>query len=77
MNPRLSALQPYAFERLRALLQGVTPNPGLRPINLSIGEPKHATPALIRNALTDALDGLAVYPATAGTPALREVCLVG
>jgi len=72
MNPRLSALQPYAFERLRALLQGVTPNPGLRPINLSIGEPKHATPALIRNALTDALDGLAVYPATAGTPALRE-----
>ena len=72
MNPRLSALQPYAFERLRALLQGVTPNPGLRPINLSIGEPKHPTPALIRNALTDALDGLAVYPATAGTLALRE-----
>jgi N-succinyldiaminopimelate aminotransferase len=72
MNPRLSALQPYAFERLRALLQGVTPNAGLRPINLSIGEPKHPTPALIRNALTDALDGLAVYPATAGTPALRE-----
>ena len=72
MNPRLSALQPYAFERLRVLLHGVTPNPGLRPINLSIGEPKHPTPALIRNALTDALDGLAVYPATAGTPALRE-----
>lgn len=72
MNPRLPALQPYAFERLRALLRGVAPNPGLRPINLSIGEPKHPTPALVRNALTDALDGLAVYPATAGTPALRE-----
>jgi N-succinyldiaminopimelate aminotransferase len=72
MNPRLAALQPYAFERLRALLHGVTPNPELRPINLSIGEPKHATPSLIRDALTGALDGLAAYPATAGTPALRE-----
>ena len=72
MNPRLGALQPYAFERLRALLHGVTPNPGMRPINLSIGEPKHPTPSLIRDALTGALDGLAAYPATAGTPALRE-----
>ncbi|MGA8007178.1 MAG: succinyldiaminopimelate transaminase [Burkholderiales bacterium] len=72
MNPRLAALQPYAFEKLRALLDGVDPNPKLRPINLSIGEPKHPTPALIREALTGALDGLAAYPATAGTPALRE-----
>jgi len=72
MNPRLAALQPYAFEKLRALLDGVEPNAKLRPINLSIGEPKHPTPALIREALTGALDGLAVYPATTGTPALRE-----
>ena len=72
MNPRLAALQPYAFEKLRALLDGVEPNPKLRPINLSIGEPKHPTPALIREAMTGALDGLAAYPATAGTPALRE-----
>ncbi len=72
MNPRLAALQPYAFEKLRALLDGVAPNPDLRPINLSIGEPKHPTPALIREALTSALDGLSAYPATAGTPALRK-----
>ena len=71
MNPRLAALQPYAFEKLRALLDGIEPNPDLRPINLSIGEPKHPTPALIRDALTSALDGLAAYPATVGTPALR------
>jgi N-succinyldiaminopimelate aminotransferase len=71
MNPRLAALQPYAFEKLRALLDGIEPNPDLRPINLSIGEPKHPTPALIRDALTGALDGLAAYPATVGTPALR------
>ncbi len=72
MNPLLSRLQPYPFEKLRALLAGHAPNGALRPINLSIGEPKHPTPALVKNALTAALDGLASYPATAGTPALRQ-----
>ncbi len=72
MNPRLDRLQVYPFERLRALLAGITPNPALRPIDLSIGEPKHATPALIKNALTAALDGLSAYPRTAGLPELRE-----
>ena len=72
MNPLLGRLQPYPFEKLRALLEGVTPNPALRPISLQIGEPKHATPELVKAALTASLEGLASYPATAGTPALRE-----
>lgn len=72
MNPLLGQLQPYPFEKLRALLEGVTANPALRPISLQIGEPKHATPALVKTALAGALDGLSAYPATAGTPALRE-----
>lgn len=72
MNPLLGRLQPYPFEKLRALLAGVTPNPALRPINLSIGEPKHPTPELIKAALAASLEGLSAYPATAGTPALRE-----
>jgi N-succinyldiaminopimelate aminotransferase len=71
MNPRLGRLHPYPFERLRALLDGVKP-PDVRPIRLSIGEPQHATPDLIRAALVAHLDGLAVYPATAGLPQLRE-----
>ena len=74
MNPLLSRLHPYPFERLRELARGVTPNPALRPISLGIGEPKHATPALILDALTSHLDGLAGYPATAGLPALRQAC---
>ncbi|TBO28754.1 succinyldiaminopimelate transaminase [Aquabacterium lacunae] len=74
MNPLLSKLQPYPFERLRGLTKGVTPNPALRAISLGIGEPKHATPAFIQQAITDNLDGLAAYPATAGEPALREAC---
>jgi len=72
VNPLLDKLQPYPFEKLRALLAGVTPNAAFPPINLSIGEPKHPTPALVKDALTQALDGLAAYPATAGLPALRQ-----
>ena len=70
MNSRLSQLQPYPFEKLRALLAGLTP--AGTPIRLSIGEPQHATPDLIRDALTGHLDGLSVYPTTAGCDRLRE-----
>lgn len=72
MNPRLKKLHAYPFERMGSLLAGVTPNPDLVPVNLSIGEPKHPTPAAITGALTAALGGLSAYPATAGTPALRD-----
>jgi N-succinyldiaminopimelate aminotransferase len=75
MNPLLSKLQPYPFERLRQLFASVTPNPAQRHISLGIGEPKHATPPFIMQAMTDALGtGLAGYPATAGEPALRQAC---
>lgn len=71
MNPNLERLHPYPFEKLRELLAGVTPPAGLAPIRLSIGEPRHPTPAFIKQALADSLDGLAVYPTTQGTDALR------
>lgn len=71
VNPRLDSLQPYPFEKLRALFKDVTPSGALKPISFGIGEPKHATPALIRDAVVAALDGLASYPATAGSDALR------
>ncbi len=72
MNPLLSKLQPYPFERLKQLFAGVTPNSKYRPISLGIGEPKHATPQLITDALIANMQGLSVYPPTAGEPALRE-----
>ncbi|MGS0892398.1 succinyldiaminopimelate transaminase [Burkholderia stagnalis] len=71
VNPRLDSLQPYPFEKLRALFKDVTPDASLTPISFGIGEPKHPTPALIRDAAVAALDGLAAYPATAGSDALR------
>jgi N-succinyldiaminopimelate aminotransferase len=72
LNPQLARLQPYPFERLRALFAEVTPNPAHPPINLSLGEPKHPTPALLLAALASGATGLANYPTTAGAPALRE-----
>jgi N-succinyldiaminopimelate aminotransferase len=72
LNPRLDTLQSYPFQKLTALLEGAKPNPALRPIPLYIGEPKHPTPEFIKRALTENLSGLAAYPATAGTPELRE-----
>lgn len=72
MNRFLESLNPYPFERLRELLKGVVPSPAHSAISLSIGEPRHATPALVIDALRAATDGLAVYPPTAGSAQLRE-----
>ncbi|CAG0927061.1 MAG: LL-diaminopimelate aminotransferase [Rhodocyclaceae bacterium] len=72
MNPNLDKLQPYPFEKLRLLFQGLQAPAGLSEIRLSIGEPQHATPAFIKEALAARLDGLANYPTTAGSDALRE-----
>jgi N-succinyldiaminopimelate aminotransferase len=74
VNPLLDRLRPYPFEKLRELTRDIHPNPQLRPISLGIGEPRHPTPAFIRQALVDHLDGLAVYPATLGAPELRQAC---
>ncbi|HSQ82459.1 MAG TPA: succinyldiaminopimelate transaminase [Casimicrobiaceae bacterium] len=73
MNPHLQRLQPYPFERLRALHAGVSPDPAKTAINVSIGEPRHPTPQFLIDALArGAIDGLSNYPTTAGVPALRE-----
>ncbi|OGT22594.1 MAG: succinyldiaminopimelate transaminase [Gallionellales bacterium RIFOXYB12_FULL_54_9] len=72
MNPDLNKLQPYPFQKLAALFREVTPNADYRPISLSIGEPKHATPQFIKDALTNNLTGLANYPTTLGSDALRS-----
>jgi N-succinyldiaminopimelate aminotransferase len=72
MNPRLRQLRPYPFERLRGLLADATPPEGLRHIPLSIGEPKHAPPAFVGEAMARSLDSLGSYPLAAGLPELRE-----
>ena len=72
MNSDLQRLQAYPFQRLRELFKGVVPSVDYAPIDLSIGEPKHPTPQLIKKALINNLGGLSSYPTTQGSLALRE-----
>ncbi len=75
MNPRLTSLQDYPFQRLNALKQGLTPAQDRAHVALSIGEPQHAPPAAVVAHLADTerlTRDLAVYPATRGRDGLRE-----
>jgi N-succinyldiaminopimelate aminotransferase len=72
MNPDLNKLQPYPFEKLKSLFSKVTPNPELRPISLSIGEPKHPTPQIVLDELHKEIQKVAIYPSTKGIPELRQ-----
>ena len=74
MNPLLQSLQPYPFERLKQLFSTVTPSEKYAPISLGIGEPRHATPRLVLDALATSTEALSSYPATAGLPAMRQSC---
>lgn len=72
MNPALSRLRAYPFERLAKLLAGNTPPQALSHIGMSIGEPRHAPPQMVLDALAANLHQLGSYPLTRGLPALRE-----
>ncbi len=74
MNPLLSKLHLYPFERLRQLFSDVKPSSEWSPISLGIGEPRHATPALVIDALSQHTQELSAYPATAGSLAFRQTC---
>ena len=72
MNPHLSLLQPYPFERLRQLFADLTPPADKANISLSIGEPRHTAPAFVLAEIAANLERLSNYPTTAGIPELRR-----
>ncbi len=72
MNPDLTHLHPYPFEKLSQLKMGCTPPANLPHIALSIGEPKHPTPGFITESVIEHLHGLAIYPTTKGRIELRK-----
>lgn len=72
MNPDLNLLHPYPFEKLAKLHAGITPPAELKPIALSIGEPKHPAPKFVADTIQSAIKNLSVYPSTKGVDALRE-----
>ena len=64
--------EPYPFEKLTKLLEGITPNKGYFPSVLTIGEPQFETPDFIQKALADNAELLKKYPKTTGEAILRE-----
>ena len=74
MNQRLELLAAYPFERLARLKAGITPPATLAHIAMSIGEPKHAPPHFVIEALRRELGKLDSYPVTAGLPEMRAAC---
>ncbi|MCF6363347.1 MAG: succinyldiaminopimelate transaminase [Gammaproteobacteria bacterium] len=72
MNPDLNRLQPYPFEKLHQLKDGLQAPADRSPIDLSIGEPKHEPPHFVIEELIKHLHGLGNYPLTKGSTPLRE-----
>ncbi len=72
MNPDLSKLQPYPFEKLAKLKGEVTPPTDLEHIALSIGEPKHPAPEFVLDTLRTELQRVENYPTTKGLPELNS-----
>jgi len=74
MNPLLTRLHAYPFERLARLKSGASAPAGLTPIEMSIGEPRHEPPQSVLTTLRENLHRLGTYPATVGLPELRSAC---
>lgn len=72
MNPNLSNLHPYPFEKLTKLNKGIESPAHLPLISLSIGEPKHPSPVFVLDTLSSHLTDVAMYPSTRGLPLLRK-----
>jgi len=72
MNSALLSLQAYPFEKLAHLKKNSVPPADLKAITLSVGEPRHATPTLMIEAMSATLaSGLIQYPITKGSENLR------
>jgi succinyldiaminopimelate transaminase len=64
--------EPYPFEKLTTLLEGITPNSDYDPITLTIGEPQFETPEFIQQSFKESSPQLKKYPKTAGENYLRD-----
>ena len=72
MNPDLSHLHRYPFEKRAQLKSGCMPPENLTPISLSIGEPKHPAPDFALLSMINNLSCVATYPLTKGTRSLHQ-----
>jgi aspartate/methionine/tyrosine aminotransferase len=69
---RFSELPEYAFPRLRTLLGDVPP--GRDPIQMTIGDPRHAPPGFVADVIAEHAAGFRGYPPNEGAPELLSAC---
>lgn len=67
--------EPYPFEKLNRLLEGIIPNSDFAPLSLTIGEPQFDTPQFIQEALKGSVSMLNKYPKTVGEEYLKASML--
>ncbi|WP_281826517.1 aminotransferase class I/II-fold pyridoxal phosphate-dependent enzyme [Jannaschia rubra] len=70
---RFSELPEYAFPRLRTLLGESEPG-GNPPIQMTIGDPRHAPPDFVGPVIAEHAAGFMSYPPNDGTPELLSAC---
>lgn len=68
LNERLLQLNDYPFQRLADLLAGQGPRANVPPIDLSVGEPKHAPPPFVAEIIHAHAHSWNRYPPLKGTP---------
>jgi len=71
LSPRLDEVEPYPFEALDLRKQEAL-DAGRPVVDFGVGDPREETPALVRDALRDAVGPTSSYPRAAGLPALRR-----
>ncbi len=65
-NTDLDKLTDYPFDRLRALLNPLSPPMDKEPLIMSLGEPQHAPPALLAETVAAQAEQWGKYPPVAG-----------
>ena len=74
LNTRLEGLRDYPFQRLGALIADQPPRVNVKPIDLSVGEPRHQPPAFVAQIVAEHKDSWNRYPPLAGSPDFRAAC---
>lgn len=67
---RFDILPPSPFPRLTELLADL--EPGATPVDMAIGEPKHAPPAFVKDILSASFSDFNRYPPALGSAGLRQ-----
>jgi succinyldiaminopimelate transaminase len=71
LSPRLREVEPYPFEALdRRKAEAL--EAGRTIVDFGVGDPREETPAIVRDALVDAIGPISSYPRAAGLPPLRR-----